>query len=88
MAAVVCCVRVNGTWVRLGELKHSAKNPIHMNGATTLESVEREHILRALGEFKWVIGGPSGEAARLGVNRTTLNHRLRKLGITRRQPQS
>jgi formate hydrogenlyase transcriptional activator len=53
-----------------------------------LESVEREHILRVLGESNWVIGGPAGAAARLGVNRTTLNHRLRKLGITRPQPQS
>ncbi|MEN3330300.1 MAG: formate hydrogenlyase transcriptional activator, partial [Acidobacteriota bacterium] len=47
-----------------------------------------EHILRVLSESKWVIGGPAGAAARLGVNRTTLNHRLRKLGITRPQPQS
>lgn len=74
--------------IPLGELKHSAKTVNHANGSTTLESVEREHILRVLTESKWVIGGPTGAAARLGVNRTTLNHRLRKLGITRPQPQS
>jgi formate hydrogenlyase transcriptional activator len=45
--------------------------------------VERRHILSVLQESNWVIGGPSGAAARLGVNRTTLNNRLRKLGITR-----
>ena len=74
--------------VPLGELKSSAKTANHTNGSTTLESVEREHILRVLSESKWVIGGPAGAAARLGVNRTTLNHRLRKLGITRPNPQS
>src|SRR5918996_2013520 len=74
--------------IPLGELKHSPKTSNHTNGSTTLESVEREHILRVLSESKWVIGGPTGAAARLGVNRTTLNHRLRKLGITRPQPQS
>lgn len=73
--------------IPLGELKNSSKTANHTNGSTTLESVEREHILRVLTETKWVIGGPTGAAARLGVNRTTLNHRLRKLGITRPQPQ-
>ena len=75
--------------IPLAELKQSTRNSISQtNGSITLESVEREHILRVLGESKWVIGGPAGAAARLGVNRTTLNHRLRKLGITRPQPQS
>jgi len=74
--------------IPLGELKQSTRPTNHVNGSTTLESVEREHILRVLSESKWVIGGPAGAAARLGVNRTTLNHRLRKLGITRPQPQS
>ena len=74
--------------IPLGELKQSTRPANHVNGSITLESVEREHILRVLSESKWVIGGPAGAAARLGVNRTTLNHRLRKLGITRPQPQS
>jgi formate hydrogenlyase transcriptional activator len=52
----------------------------------SLESVERQHILRVLGESNWVIGGPNGAAARLGLNRTTLNNRLRKLGISRPKP--
>jgi formate hydrogenlyase transcriptional activator len=73
--------------IPLGELKHATKSSNHTNGATTLESIEREHILHVLTESKWVIGGPTGAAARLGMNRTTLNHRLRKLGITRPQPQ-
>jgi formate hydrogenlyase transcriptional activator len=74
--------------IPLGELRQSSKTANHSTGATTLEAVEREHILRMLSESNWVIGGPLGAAARLGVNRTTLNHRIRKLGITRPQPQS
>ena len=74
--------------IPLAELKHSGKVANHINGSTTLEEVERDHILRILGESNWVIGGPTGAASRLGLNRTTLNHRMRKLGITRPQPQS
>ncbi len=49
----------------------------------TLEAVEREHILRVLEETKGVIGGPSGAAAKLGLKRTTLHAKMRKLGISR-----
>jgi formate hydrogenlyase transcriptional activator len=73
--------------IPLAELKQASKGSTQSNGATTLEAVEREHILRVLAEANWVIGGPTGAAARLGVNRTTLNHRMRKLGIVRPQPQ-
>src|SRR6266508_3784804 len=73
--------------IPLAELKQSSKPANHSNGVATLESIERDHILRVLGDAKWVIGGPTGAAARLGLNRTTLNHRLRKLGITRPQLQ-
>jgi formate hydrogenlyase transcriptional activator len=45
--------------------------------------VEREHILRTLDDANWVIGGPSGAAARLGLKRTTLQAKMKKLGITR-----
>src|SRR6266550_1862991 len=54
-----------------------------IDGAGTLEHAEREHIVRTLGETKWVIGGPEGAATRLGMKRTTLQSRMRKLGITR-----
>jgi formate hydrogenlyase transcriptional activator len=53
--------------------------------AATLEAAEREHILRILRETKWVIGGPSGAAARLGMKRTTLQSKMHKLGIARPQ---
>ncbi|MGH9880064.1 MAG: sigma-54-dependent Fis family transcriptional regulator, partial [Pyrinomonadaceae bacterium] len=74
--------------IPLAELKQSTKPASnHTNGWTTLETIEREHILRALSDSNWVIGSPTGAAARLGLNRTTLNHRMRKLGIKRPQPQ-
>jgi formate hydrogenlyase transcriptional activator len=51
----------------------------------TLADAEREHILRVLEDSDWVIGGPDGAAARLGVKRTTLLDKMRRLGITRPQ---
>jgi formate hydrogenlyase transcriptional activator len=50
---------------------------------STLEQAEREHILRALAETNWIIGGPAGAALKLGMKRTTLQSKMRKLGITR-----
>src|SRR5246127_5612760 len=47
----------------------------------TLEEMEREHVLRAIRAANWVIGGPHGAAARLGIKRTTLAYRIRKLNI-------
>jgi len=49
----------------------------------TLQAAERDHILRALREAKGVIGGPGGAAERLGLKRTTLNSKIKKLGIER-----
>jgi len=73
--------------IPLAELKQPVKTAVYVNGGITLEHVERDHILKVLDDAKWVIGGPTGAAARLGLNRTTLNHRMRKLGIMRPQPQ-
>jgi transcriptional regulator with GAF, ATPase, and Fis domain len=49
----------------------------------TLQAAERKHILRILEATRWVIGGARGAANRLGLKRTTLNSKLRKLGIER-----
>ena len=49
----------------------------------TLREAEREHVLAVLAETRWVLGGPNGAAARLGLNRSTLQFRLKKLGISR-----
>jgi len=52
--------------------------------SSTLHDMEREHIIRILRETHGKIGGPGGAAERLGMNRTTLNSRMQKLGISRK----
>ncbi len=62
------------------------ESPSSPTGAdSTLETAERDHILKALRESQGVLAGPQGAAARLGLKRTTLQHRMKKLGITRGQ---
>jgi len=55
---------------------------------TTLRESERAFILQTLEEVRWVIGGPKGAAAKLGLKRTTLIHKMQKLGISRPLLQS
>jgi formate hydrogenlyase transcriptional activator len=57
-------------------------------GAITLEDAERDHIRKTLEQTKWVVAGPHGAAARLGVKRSTLYFRMRKLGISRSNAMS
>ncbi len=52
--------------------------------AVTLENVERDHIIRVLRQSHGKVGGPGGAAERLGMNRTTLNSRMLKLKISRK----
>jgi formate hydrogenlyase transcriptional activator len=54
----------------------------------TLEDAERDHILRALEQTGWVIGGNAGAAARLGLKRTSLVSTMRRLGIVRPKPHA
>jgi formate hydrogenlyase transcriptional activator len=69
----------------LAELaKRNKMSPaIPADNSATLEEAEREHILRALKDTNWVIGGPAGAAARLGMKRTTLHSLVKRLGISR-----
>ena len=53
--------------------------------AITLQDAAREHIIQALADTNWVVGGPKGAAARLGLQRTTLISKMQKLGISRAQ---
>jgi formate hydrogenlyase transcriptional activator len=74
----------------LAELKQSADGPDASGQSAapkpaTLKDAEREHILQALAETNWVIGGPKGAGARLGLQRTTLISKMQKLGISRAQ---
>lgn len=67
----------------LSELK--SLSPSSNGSPKTLEDAEREHILKALREAKWTIGGSGGAAAKLGMKRTTLQSKMQKLGIMRPQ---
>jgi formate hydrogenlyase transcriptional activator len=49
----------------------------------TLRAAERDHILKALEATDWVLAGPRGAATRLGMKRTTLQSKMRKLGVAR-----
>jgi transcriptional regulator with GAF, ATPase, and Fis domain len=51
--------------------------------AVTLEDAERDHIRKILEQTRWVVAGPKGAAARLGIKRSTLYFRMQKLGISR-----
>ncbi len=67
--------------VPLSELRQASRGV--QRKARTLAETERDQIMRALRESQWVLGGPGGAAERLGLNRTTLFYRMRRLGITR-----
>src|SRR5262249_25851472 len=79
--------------VPLAELKNtpmpvqpeSSPFPLTANAApiATMEDAERQHILRALRQTQWRVAGPKGAAKVLGMKRTTLQARMRKLGIRR-----
>jgi formate hydrogenlyase transcriptional activator len=66
--------------VPLGELKLPLET---VDDNLTLRAAEREHIAKALEATNWVLAGPHGAAARLGMKRTTLQSKMRKLGLTR-----
>ena len=63
-----------------GLRKRSVTEPV------TLKECEREHILKAIQASNWVIAGPHGAAARLGMPRSTLMYRIRKLAIMNERP--
>jgi formate hydrogenlyase transcriptional activator len=70
--------------VPLGDLQPAATPArVAAEVPATLADAEREHILRLLHETGWVVGGPKGAAARLGMKRSTLQKKMTKLGIAR-----
>jgi transcriptional regulator with GAF, ATPase, and Fis domain len=70
-------------YVPLAELQMAQERVQKEVESPTLHEAEREHILRVLRECNGQIGGDDGAAARLGLKRTTLNSKLKKLGIER-----
>jgi formate hydrogenlyase transcriptional activator len=71
----------NSLQAPLAELARSPE--AETSGAVTLEDAERDHIRKILESSKWVVSGPNGAAARLGIKRSTLYFRMQKLGISR-----
>ena len=68
--------------VPLSELKKRPVSDGTAGCSGTLEEAERAHILATLKQTGWVIAGPNGAAARLGMHRSTLQFRMKKLGIS------
>ena len=68
---------------QLAELRAPGADSAKATRPATLEQAEREHILEALRATDWTLGGTQGAAARLGVPRTTLIYKMRRLGIER-----
>jgi formate hydrogenlyase transcriptional activator len=76
--------------LKFPKTSHPEERPVaaksETNGAlhNVLKETERQQILQALKRSNWVVAGPHGAAARLGMNRSTLQVRIRKLGISSR----
>ena len=68
-------------YIPLAELKTVTNAEVQ--SITSLEAAERDHIMRALQAAKWIVGGPAGAAAKLGMKRTTLQSKMQKLDISR-----
>jgi formate hydrogenlyase transcriptional activator len=70
---------------KAGPAVETTTSPKPANGAlhSVLEETERQQILKALKQSHWVVAGRNGAAALLGMNRSTLQVRIRKLGISR-----
>jgi formate hydrogenlyase transcriptional activator len=93
-AACICGYRSEAHQSRSGPNRSNPKrtNPAMVSTskpfvAGTLEEAERSHILKALEQTKGVVGGPNGAAAQLGLERTTLISKMKRLGIKRGQSQ-
>ena len=87
MERAVILTRGPVLYVPLAELELPLEDDEEVEGqeASTLHAAEREHILRVLRECNGLIGGADGAASRLGLKRTTLNSKLKKLRIERRE---
>jgi formate hydrogenlyase transcriptional activator len=69
--------------VPLGDLQSPSQETEATGATVTLADAERDHILNVLREAGWVIGGPKGAATRLGMKRSTLQWKMKRLGISK-----
>jgi formate hydrogenlyase transcriptional activator len=67
----------------VAQKNRSTKSPRSAALQDVLEQSQRQHILKALSECNWVVAGPHGAAAHLGLKRSTLQLRMKKFGISR-----
>jgi formate hydrogenlyase transcriptional activator len=73
----------NSLQVPFADLHLPAHTSEPSESAVTLTDAERAHILNALRDTGWVVGGPKGAAARLGMKRSTLQWKMKRLGISK-----
>lgn len=81
LKVVLADLKPNGASIT--NIESPAQRETHGNMQRVLEETERKQILAALEESRWIVAGPKGAAARLGMKRSTLQVRMQKLGISR-----
>lgn len=74
-------ILAQGSALTLEDLHSPSLNPQTASHPRTLADMERHHILDILHRTNWILGGPRGAAAQLGLKRSTLQHRMKRLGI-------
>jgi formate hydrogenlyase transcriptional activator len=79
---------LNGSLPELTCTTHHDSTSPKLSAPVTLEDAERSHILETLLRTQGVVGGPNGAAARLGLPRTTLIAKMKRLGVRRFQRSS
>jgi len=77
-------ILTDGSVLRAPLTELRPQNESGAQGEGTLQTTEREHIIRVLRETRGVLSGLKGAAARLGLKRTTLQSKMQKLGIARK----
>lgn len=75
-----------GDWIPAGKISNERKAT--KNELKTIEEVEREHIIQTLEQTNWKVSGANGAAKILGLNPTTLEARMKKLGIVKKNKNS
>jgi formate hydrogenlyase transcriptional activator len=73
---------LNGSLPQLLETTQEVSKSAKLSAPVTLEDAARSHILQTLRQTEGVVGGQNGAAVRLGLSRTTLIAKMRRLGIT------
>ena len=69
----------------VGAEKAHSRSDRALNRCEKMDDAQREHIVQVLREARWVLGGLNGAAARMGIPRTTLIYKMRRLGIRPQQ---